>query len=137
MHGVMRCRLGHGRRFDLWRADGNRLIRGLCAYLWIMDERLISSCHRALLRAAESHPSPLGYELLVHPMLRATVTRFEEEAQVSPGSFGTLVGARRVIFTVGAEESFAVFCLTHLHRLAPVFGAPGSGVAEDEETITQ
>jgi len=79
----------------------------------------------------------LGYELLVHPALRSTVARFEEEARVLPGSFGTLVGARRVIFTAGAEESFAVFCLTHLHRLTLVFGAPGSGVSEGSETIAQ
>jgi len=101
-----------------------------------MDETLIAGCHRAMLEVQVSHPSPAGYELLVHPALRAAVERFEEEARLRPGSFATLVGARRVIFTLGAGESFAVFCLKHVHRLELLVGAAVASDADSSGTIT-
>ncbi|AEM88957.1 hypothetical protein Strvi_0184 (plasmid) [Streptomyces violaceusniger Tu 4113] len=94
-----------------------------------MGEELIASCHRALLAASVSHPSVAGYELLLHPALESSVVRFEEEARLLPGSFGTLVGARAVIYTLGAGGSFAVFCRTHAHRLEVVVGVPEAGGA--------
>lgn len=87
------------------------------------DASLIASCHRAVLAAAAVHPSPEGYELLIHPALASTVTGWEREHAVSPGSFATLAGARSAVYTYGADGSFAVFCRTHMHRLDILTGA--------------
>lgn len=101
-----------------------------------MEEALIERCHRALIHARYSHPSRLGYELLLHPAQRSAVAAYEEETGFLPGSFATLIGAKRMIFTYGAGDCFALFCRTHWHRLDPVTGAAPPDGAQDDGTIT-
>ncbi|MEW1679426.1 hypothetical protein AB0O47_40170 [Streptomyces noursei] len=92
-----------------------------------MSDALLKRCHEALMRAAKAHPSPAGFELLLHPRLAAKVSKFEREAQLDPGSFATLAGFERVVLTLGAGSDFAVFCLMHFHRLdGPVEAVDGA-----------
>jgi hypothetical protein len=100
-----------------------------------MDETLIADCHRAILRARFTHPSPHGYELLMHPSLKSFVCDWEEASWLRHGSFGTLVGALRIVYTLGAGPCFALFCRTHMHRLDELTGAPDTDAAAGDGTI--
>jgi len=104
--------------------------------LIMVEDTLISRCHRAVIRAAALHSSPAGFDLLMHPDLRACVDRYEREHQVLPGSFATLAGARRVVYTAAAGEEYGIFCLSHLHRLDWARGAADAGEAPEAGTIT-